>query len=75
MEAAGVATTAASFEEQEQTAPVVAPAPQPAMQSRGRGRQRGERPAAYNYVGTELRRIAALATVVLAALVVISFVV
>jgi hypothetical protein len=38
------------------------------------GRQRGERPAAYNYVGAELRRIGALATVVVAALVAISFV-
>ena len=38
-------------------------------------RARGERPAAHNYVGAELRRIAALATVALAALVVLSFVI
>ena len=38
------------------------------------GRPRGERPAAYNYVGSELRRIGVLATVVVAALVAISFV-
>ena len=55
-----------------------APEPQPAVQAptrtRGPGRVRGERPAAYNYVGAEMRRIAALTTVVLAAVVGLSFV-
>ena len=46
----------------------------PAPQSRPQGRIRGERPAAYNYVGSELRRIALLSTAVLAALVVLSVV-
>ena len=49
--------------------------PQPVAQPRGQGRLRGERPAAYNYVGSELRRIAVLSTAVLAALVVLSFVI
>ena len=62
-----------------------APAPTPAaaerpasqgsaVQSRGQGRVRGERPAAYNYVGAELRRIGILSTVVLAALIAIAVV-
>ena len=45
-----------------------------AVQSRGQGRVRGERPAAYNYVGSELRRIGILSTVVVAALIAISVV-
>ena len=56
-------------------APAPRPAPQTAAQPRGQGRTRGERPTAYNYVGSELRRIAALSTVVLAALVALSFVI
>lgn len=64
----------------QQAQPVVAaasprPAPQPATQPRSQGRQRGERPAAYNYAGAELRRIAVLSTVMLAALVALSFVI
>ena len=55
-------------------APVSRPSPQAAAQPRGQGRQRGERPAAYNYVGAELRRIAVLATVVLTVLVVLTVV-
>ena len=51
------------------------PTSQPAALPRGQGRVRGERPAAYNYVGSELRRIAVLSTAVLAALVVLSFVI
>ena len=54
--------------------PAPRPAPQPATRARGQGRLRGERPAAYNYVGAEMRRIAALAAVALAALVALSFV-
>ena len=50
----------------------VATAAQSVAQSRGQGRTRGERPAAYNYVGSELRRIGLLSTVVVAALIVIS---
>ena len=51
------------------------PAPQSgAGQNRGQGRTRGERPAAYNYVGAELRRIGILSTVVVAALIAISVV-
>ena len=51
------------------------PAPQSsASQNRGQGRTRGERPAAYNYVGSELRRIGILSTVVVAALIAISVV-
>ena len=56
-------------------APAVAPRPaQVSAPQRFQGRQRGERPAAYNYVGAELRRIAMLSTVVIAALVVLSVV-
>ena len=57
-------------------AAVQAPAPSasPAPQPRAQGRTRGERPAAYNYVGAELRRIAVLSTVVIAALVALSIV-
>ena len=56
-------------------APAVArqPAPAPTAQ-RPQGRLRGERPAAYNYVGAELRRIGLLSTVVVAALIVLSIV-
>ena len=52
----------------------VVPAPQPVVQPRGQGRQRGERPAAHHYVGSELRRIGVLTTAVVAALVALSFV-
>lgn len=38
------------------------------------GRARGERPAAYNYVGAEVRRIGILSGVVLAALIGLAFV-
>ena len=47
---------------------------QSVAQPRGQARTRGERPAAYNYVGAELRRIGLLSTVVVAALIVISVV-
>ena len=51
------------------------PAPESSVgQNRGQGRTRGERPAAYNYVGSELRRIGILSTVVVAALIAISVV-
>ena len=55
-------------------APAAAASPAPAPQPRAQGRTRGERPAAYNYVGAELRRIGVLATVVVAALVALSVV-
>ena len=69
----------ASVMEQDQPVPATAaapaarPSPQPAR-PRGQGRLRGERPAAYNYVGAELRRIAVLSSAVIAALVVLSVV-
>ena len=50
------------------------PASRSGTQSRGQARLRGERPAAYNYVGAELRRICVLSTVVVAALIVIAVV-
>ena len=40
---------------------------------RGLGRLRGERPAAYNYVGAELRRIGLLSASVIAVLIVLGF--
>ena len=77
VEAAGGAAPAAVAQ---QAAPAPAPAaaerqsPQSAVQTRGQGRPRGERPTAYNYVGSELRRIGILSTVVVAALIAISVV-
>ena len=78
VEAAGSAAPAAVAQ---QAAPAPAPAaaerqsPQSAVQTRGQqGRPRGERPTAYNYVGSELRRIGILSTVVVAALIAISVV-
>lgn len=71
VEAAGAVSAAAGAE------PVQAEvrAPQrPVVQPRGQGRQRGERPAAHHYVGSELRRIGVLATAAVAALVALSFV-
>lgn len=59
---AGTATAARS------TSPQAPPASQP------RGR-RFERPAAYNYVGSELARIGIFSAVLLAALIAISFVI
>ncbi len=79
VETAGSAAPAAAVP-QAASAPQVAtaaterPAPQSAAQTRGQGRPRGERPAAYNYVGAELRRIGILSTVVVAALIAISIV-
>ena len=40
----------------------------------GQGRLRGERPAAYLYVGSEFRRILALTSVILAALIVLGII-
>ncbi len=54
-------------------APAARPAPGPGSQPQ-RGR-RFERPAAYNYVGSELRNIGILSAVMLAALIAISFVI
>ena len=51
-----------------------APVASAAAPSRRPGRARGERPAAYNYVGAELRRIGILSGVVLAALIGLAFV-
>ena len=60
--------------------PQTAPAPRPSTAARthrpatspqGSGRIRGERPAAYNFVGAELRRISILSAAVFAALVVL----
>ena len=77
VEGAGTVAPAAVAQ---QAAPAPAPAaterpsPQSAVQPRGQGRSRGERPAAYNYVGAEVRRIGLLSTVVVAALIAISIV-
>ncbi len=49
----------------------VARTPRGEFAGQSQGRLRGERPAAYLYVGAELRRIALLAAVILAALVVL----
>ena len=58
--------------------PVAAPrtttaprAVRPNTSPQGTGRIRGERPAAYNYVGAELRRIGVLSVSVIAVLVVL----
>ncbi len=51
--------------------PVAARTPQGEFVGQGQGRLRGERPAAYLYVGAELRRIILLTGVILAALVVL----
>lgn len=56
-------------------APSVAEQPvQPVAAQRPQGRIRGERPAAYNYVGAEIRRIGVLSAVVIVALVALSVV-
>ena len=73
MEAVGAVSTATAAEP-EQITPVADPVPRPAEQPRPQARLRGERPAAYSYVGSELRRIGVLATVAVAALVALSFV-
>ena len=79
VEGAGSASTASVAVAQQATpAPPPAaterPSPQSSARPRGQARSRGERPAAYNYVGAELRRIGLLSTVVVAALVAISIV-
>lgn len=74
MEATGVVPTGTAVAEPTQPDPVAAAIPQPTTPTRPQARVRGERPAAYNYVGTELRRIGVLATVAVAALVGLSFV-
>ncbi len=51
--------------------PVAARTPQGEFVGQSQGRLRGERPAAYLYVGAELRRIILLTGVILAALVVL----
>ena len=73
MESAGTSSDVAVAEPQ-QAVPVAEPNPRPAEQPRPQARVRGERPAAYSYVGAELRRIGVLATVAVAALVALSFV-
>ena len=70
----GAATAAVAEPVQDSSAAEPA-APRPAQQVRSRGRTRGERPTAYNYVGSEVRRIAALTSVAVAALVALSFVI
>ena len=49
----------------------VARTPRGELAGQGQGRLRGERPAAYHYVGSELRRIMILTGVILAALIVL----
>ena len=48
--------------------------PRGELGTRGQGRLRGERPAAYLYVGAEFRRILCLTSAVLAALIVLGIV-
>ena len=67
--------------EPQSTAPVNAPQvpvqPSPAQSSpqRNAPRNRLDRPAAYNYVGTEVRRILIMSGVLLAVLIALSFVI
>ena len=63
-------------------APAAAPAPTPAPATRATGRpqsqplgRRFDRPAAYNHVGSELMRIGIFASVLLVALIAVSFVI
>lgn len=72
--AAAVGGAATAVSEPQEAPPATQPEVRPVPQARSQGRQRGERPAAYSYVGSEVRRIAALASVAVAALVVLSFV-
>ena len=78
--AAGASATAAPPESAPSPAAHAASAGRPgtsagaAQQSRGPVRARGERPAAYNYVGAELRRIGILSVVALGALIGLAFV-
>ena len=72
-EGATTATQAPATTEQAAAPAATRPAQQVATQARG-PRARGERPAAYNYVGAELRRIGVLSTFVVAALIVIAVV-
>ena len=53
--------------------PVAAPPSRSAPVPRAPGRTRGERPAAYNYIGAELRRILFLAITVLVIIIVLGF--
>ena len=72
--AAGAATSAPPESAPAPTAPATSGRPGAAQQSRGPVRARGERPAAYNYVGAELRRIGILSVVALGALIGLAFV-
>ena len=54
--------------------PVSTRTPRGEFAAHGQGRLRGERPAAYLYVGAEFRRILALTSAVLAALIVLGIV-
>ena len=80
-EAPEVADANPAAQPQPAAATAVAPAARPPTRPAGRetqqrepARVRGERPSAYVYAGAEVRRIAVLSTVVLAALVALSFV-
>ena len=75
--AAGAATSAPPESAPAPAAPATSGRPGAtagAAQSRGPVRARGERPAAYNYVGAELRRIGILSVVALGALIGLAFV-
>ena len=77
VDTAEVTAVAAQAESQPEAAAATAVAQRPAPAAapqRTQARVRGERPAAYNYVRAEIRRIAMLSTVVIAALVALSVV-
>ena len=74
MEGATAAVAAPQGNEPVSPQPVAQVEPRPASQPRNQARLRGDGSAAYNYVGSEVRRIAMLATVAVAALVGLSFV-
>ena len=83
---AGVDEEEIESSEETETSSVAAAAPQPTRTApvartprgefagQGQNRLRGERPAAYLYVGAEFRRILALTSVIIAALVVLGIV-
>ena len=83
---AGVDEAEIESSEAGETSTVAAAAPQPARTApatrtprgefvgQGQNRLRGERPAAYLYVGAEFRRIAMLTSVIITALVVLGLV-
>ena len=68
-----VAAAATAAPQPARTAPAPR-TPRGEFAGQGQNRLRGERPAAYLYVGAEFRRIAALTSVIIAALVVLGII-